>query len=314
MNNRGYYKALVNSLKSGNITRKTYLTGSDIGHEEIWKSGKLIAENFKAKNENAEVLTEIVQAKPFVVMFGAGHVGKALYELCSFVGISTAVVDPRIEVNNEERFPKAKRFVMSYEEFFKKDEEFFNPYYCIFTHGHLFDRECLKYCVSKESSYIGMIGSKGKVAKTFASLIDEGVSKEKLDKVHSPIGLTIGGDSPEEIAVSIMAEIISVYAEHKHRATAEVSFLKELEKVDSGVLCRIVHKTGSGPREVGTEMLVLPNKTVGTVGGGALEKTVIKDAREVKENTVKHYGLSAADDLGMICGGNVDILFQIIKG
>lgn len=311
MKNSEYYKAFLEAIEEGNITRRTIISGKAIGHEEIWKDGVKLAENFPA-SEEGELLEEIVQAKPHLVMFGAGHVGKALHHLASFIGIGVTVIDPRSEVCNSERFPGAEILAMPYEEYFEREHHYYNPFYCIFTHGHTYDRACLRYCLSQKHTYIGMIGSKGKVATTFKALEEEGISAEALSKVHAPIGLKIGGDSPEEIAVSIMAEIISVYAEHKHRATAEVNFIKEIIGTEKGVLCRIIRKSGSGPREEGTQMLVLPDRIIGTVGGGASERKAIDDARATTENCIRHYGMSANDDLGMICGGNMDILFQVI--
>ncbi len=315
---RDYIDIQIEALKKGSITRVTTTGGGDIGHEELYQSGVLLAENNARRGRTKEVseafqLTETLQAKPHLILFGAGHVAKALYDIAVLIGLSITVIDPREETANKQRFPEAEVIQLPYEEYFKKTHEYYNAFYCIFTHGHSYDKDCLRYALKQPCAYIGMIGSKGKVAATFNALEEEGFSKEQLSFVHSPIGIRIGGDSPYEIAVSIMAEIISVYAEKKHRATVDVDYLKTIREKAAGVVCRIISKAGSGPRAIGTEMFVSDSEVIGTIGGGALEKNVIDDARSIKENTIKHYGLNVNDDLGMICGGDVDILFEVIK-
>nr|MCR5732819.1 XdhC family protein [Sphaerochaetaceae bacterium] len=159
------------------------------------------------------------------------------------------------------------------------------------------------------AAYIGMIGSKNKIAYVYEEAEKHGFDKEELEKVHAPIGLKIGGDNPQEIAVSIMAEIISVYSKKKHTSTVDIPFLEMLTRQTEGVLCRIISKSGSGPRSVGTQMLVTKSGIEGTIGGGSLETSVIEDARKLtEERMIKHYGLNSSD-LGMACGGEVDILF-----
>ncbi|HZK01397.1 MAG TPA: XdhC/CoxI family protein [Anaerovoracaceae bacterium] len=180
---------------------------------------------------DADVLIEYVDAKKpeaFIeefdddttaLIFGAGHVGKALEPVLRYVGFSTIVIDDRAEYANRERFPKAggikviKSFEDAYEDI-KTDE---NTYIVIMTRGHSYDYTVLKQSIRKESAYLGMIGSKYKVADTMKKLDEDGFSKEELDRVYSPIGLSIFAETPEEIAVSIAAELIKVRAGHGER-------------------------------------------------------------------------------------------------
>ena len=158
-----------------------------------------------------------------------------------------------------------------------------------------------------------MIGSKGKVKNTFEKLLKEGYTEEQLAKVHAPIGITIGGDTPQEIAVSIMAEIIQTYSSKPNRSVMDIELLKVLSK-KAGVLCRIISKKGSAPRQIGTSMFVTKEKVYATVGGGALEKRVIEEALNLKGNVMlKEYILNPQGDLNMICGGDEEILFQRIN-
>ena len=125
--------------------------------------------------------------------------------------------------------------------------------------------------------------------------------------------ITVGGDTPKEIAVSIMAEIIQTYSSKPNRSVMDIELLKVLSKKE-GVLCRIISKKGSAPRQIGTSMFVTKEKVYATVGGGALEKRVIEEALNLKENVMlKEYILNPQGDLNMICGGDEEILFQRIN-
>ena len=163
----------------------------------------------------------------------------------------------------------------------------------------------------------GFTPSECKVAKTFAALEEEGISEDLLSTVHAPIGLPIGAVTPEEIAISILSEIIQVFRETKYSVTLDPQYLKKASG-DQGVAARIIEKSGSAPRAVGSEIFISRSGEVyGTVGGGKVEKETIDEARRMLEDgsgeKVIHYNLSAASDLGMICGGDVTILFTRVS-
>ena len=154
-----------------------------------------------------------------------------------------------------------------------------------------------------------MIGSRIKVAAVMTALEEAGWPRSVLEQVYSPIGLEIGAQTPAEIAVSIAAELIQV------RARLGPGAVRPPE--GPGVLCTIVKKSGSAPRGVGTWMLVRPDgQSVGTVGGGAVEHQVTLDAQALWRDGAgplrKHYDLShAAAELGMVCGGKIDVEFEV---
>ncbi len=149
------------------------------------------------------------------IIFGAGHVGLALEPVLRHVGFATVVVDDRAEYASRERFPEADRVVVidDFEDAYKNLETDQDTYIIIMTRGHNYDYTVLRQSLSKERAYLGMIGSRTKVADTMARLEEEGFSREILDKVYSPIGIKIGGETPEEIGVSIAAEMIRVRSE-----------------------------------------------------------------------------------------------------
>ena len=149
-------------------------------------------------------------------IFGAGHVGLAIEPILRYVDFSTYVMDDRSEYANRERFPEAEEVVVikDYEHAFddiKTDE---NSYIIIVTRGHMGDYEVLKDALAQPNAYIGMIGSRGKVASLRKMLLADGYSEEDFDRVHTPIGIDIKAETPEEIAISVVAEMILARVEH----------------------------------------------------------------------------------------------------
>ncbi len=145
-----------------------------------------------------------------VYIFGAGHVSQKLALLTSLVGFRTVILDDREEFANRGRFPGADEIIVLKNNQTALEEFPIDPesYFVIVTRGHLHDQVILTQVLNLDSVYIGMIGSKRKRDEIYKALEKEGIERTKLEKVHSPIGLTIGAESPEEIAVSIAAELI----------------------------------------------------------------------------------------------------------
>ena len=315
-----YYSELSTLIKKENLLiRRTNLAGDKLGTEEIRKTDGTVVLRKGDFEEGDEVLEEKIALRPHLVFMGAGHVAKALYDLAQFCGLDVTVMDDRAELNTEERFPNAERITGPYEELLQHDTKVENPYFVIFTHGHSYDQDCLEWSLKqKHSSYIGMIGSKGKVQFTYENLKKKGITQEQLDGVHSPIGMDINAATPAEIAVSIMGEIIETYRKDRKQISIEPDMLKHLaETTEPTILCRIVAKTGSGPREQGTEMAVTKDSFFMTIGGGAIEEATLRIAREMlasgKKSHLEKFHLSTDSDLGMACGGRANVLFTLIE-
>lgn len=177
----------------------------------------VLIEYIDAKNPGSFI--EEFGEKTRVIIFGAGHVGQALEPVLRYVGFETIVVDDRDEFANRDRYPHAGqiKLIKSFEDAFEDMAADENTYIVIVTRGHSFDYTVLRQSIERKAAYIGMIGSRGKVADTMERLEQEGFSKEVLEKVYSPIGLSIYAETPEEIAVSIGAEMIKVRAGHGDR-------------------------------------------------------------------------------------------------
>lgn len=313
-----YYEMLKEELGRSTLERITILSGPALGTEIITRNGSTVLSNTSSipSLEGLRVLEETITLLPHLILFGAGHVGKAVADTAALLHIPTTVCDDRVEMNTALRFPLSQRFTAPYETLLAREIPASNPYYLIFTHGHGYDKACLAYALKHESPYIGMIGSARKIKATYDSLRKEGFTDTDFARVHSPIGLDINAGTPEEIAIAIMGEIISVYAT-KHRITLSSPLLDILSSLkEEAVLCRIVAKEGSAPREEGAAMLVSAQEVIGTIGGGEIESCAIIDARKIlktQKNSLIHYTLSSGGKLGMICGGDEDILFTFLN-
>ena len=165
------------------------------------------------------VLIEVYDVRPTLVMCGAGHIGAAVMPLARTIGFEVILVDTRSPENIlPGALNAADRFVMvtDYEAGLRESDIVPGAYYVIAGPNHDSDGAALAGALTKNAAYIGMIGSARKIDAISARLIEKGVTQQELDSVHAPIGLDIGGEQPEEIAVSIMAEILMV-RNHKPR-------------------------------------------------------------------------------------------------
>lgn len=157
-----------------------------------------------------EVFVEPILPQPTLYIFGAGHVSLAVSRIAGEAGFAIAVIDDRESFANVERFPMASEVHTSYADSFEKIHPNSSSYLLIVTRGHKDDMRVLAWAVNTDARYIGMIGSKRKVLSVYKALEKEGYAPEKFERVHAPVGLDIGALSPEEIAVSIVAELIAV--------------------------------------------------------------------------------------------------------
>lgn len=209
-----------------------------------------------------------------------------------------------------------------------KQAEFTKDTYClIMTRGHLYDKECLEYILRCRYGYLGLMGSRKRVAKLKTEMEEKGFDKKKLDEIHMPVGLNIHAETPTEIAVSIMAEIISLKNQNDRsvfyeKPVAEYLFSPDFRNESSGenkgVLITIIGKKGSAPREAGTKMIVTRSgRLLGTIGGGYLEAEGIRQAekylmRQGWESDTINICISSdnAAREGMYCGGEVELLLE----
>ena len=196
---------------------------------EVWNAAREVIETEKPKHltfnlgqdaaydqglicgGQLDVFVEPVLPVPHAFIFGAGHISKSLSKVATLAGFATVVVDNRESFANRERFPEAADvYAAEYEEIFPKLLINETSYIIIVTRGHRDDMRVLKLAAETPARYIAMIGSKRKVLNVVRELEKEGVARETLARIYAPMGLDIGAISPEEIAISVAAEMIAV--------------------------------------------------------------------------------------------------------
>jgi len=158
-----------------------------------------------------QVFVECVNPQPSVLVFGGGHISKSLAKVLDVAGFAVSVVDNREAFANRERFPEAREvYAEEYEEIFTKLNITSSTYIVIVTRGHRDDMRVLRWAITTPACYVAMIGSKRKTIAVIRELEKEGLPAEAFERLHAPMGLEIGAISPEEIAISVAAEMIAV--------------------------------------------------------------------------------------------------------
>ncbi len=170
-----------------------------------------VARSAESVNARAEIFIEPFVPNPVLLIAGAGHIAAPLASLAHLMNFSVSVTDDRASFANRERFPTAKQLLVGDIESTLKNYPITpRTHVVLVTRAHAHDVQGLRAIIDSPAAYIGMIGSQRRVWAVFKLLHEEGVSPEKLSRVRAPIGLDLGGGTPEEIALSIMAEIIKL--------------------------------------------------------------------------------------------------------
>jgi xanthine dehydrogenase accessory factor len=175
----------------------------NLNHEAAYDAGLICGGTL-------EIFVEPILPQPMLYLFGGGHVSAAVARVAHPAGFAIGIVDDRESFANAERFPMATELYGTYEEAFAKIQPGASTYLVIVTRGHKDDMRVLEWAVQTPARYIGMIGSKRKVLSVYRALEKQGIPAEKFERVHAPVGLEIGALAPEEIAVSITAELIAI--------------------------------------------------------------------------------------------------------
>ncbi|MFO7951547.1 MAG: XdhC/CoxI family protein [Bacillota bacterium] len=157
------------------------------------------------------VFIDPIMASPEMVIIGAGHISQYLAQIVKMLDFNVTVIDDRKDFANQEKFPGADNIIAGNIATVLADYKISeNTYLVILTRGHQDDQAALEKVACSKAAYIGMIGSKNKVKTVFDNLKQNGFPSSSLERVHAPIGLNLGGNTPAEIALSIAAEIIKV--------------------------------------------------------------------------------------------------------
>lgn len=169
------------------------------------------AETQKIDLSDSTLLLEPVFGHPHLMIFGGGHVSRYISRTAAMAGFRVTVIDDRSQYANRERFPEADAtLAVEFYDAFNHLHITPSGYVVIVTRGHRSDEEILEQVIASQAKYIGMIGSKRKILTTYEHLVERGVSPEQLKRIHAPMGIEIGAATAEEIAVSVVAELIQV--------------------------------------------------------------------------------------------------------
>ena len=270
------------------------------------------------------VFAELIGNEKKIVICGAGHVSMPVIEIAKMMGFHVTAIDDRPQfVQNAMDHGADEGICSGFEEALAGIPGDPDTFFIIVTRGHMSDSECLLSTVNKPHAYIGMIGSRRKVGLVTQMLADNGIPHDVIESVHTPIGIDIGAETPEEIAVAILAEIIEIKNKTRKSSGIPAEIMKSLMSAERGpaVLATIVSKKGSSPRSAGTRMLISEDgRITETIGGGLAEARIIERAGEMLAANkngplrpvmmhVDMTGKQIADE-GMICGGAVEVLLE----
>lgn len=306
---------------SSSALEKRILPEGDPLTRETLRVGPAIA----GEGERAVYLEPVVPRERLIV-FGAGHIAVPLADIARKIDFAVVVVDDRPSFANAARFGDSATVMCEYfPSSIPRLRIAESDYVVIVTRGHRHDLECLRAVLSgTEPRYVGMIGSRRRVALAREKLLSDGVDPARLSRVCSPIGLSIGAVSPSEIAVSIVAEIIARKrigpdgVSRPFSTDLDATAVEELARDDAGprASVTIVSADGSVPRGVGAKMVVYPGgRVVGSIGGGCAESDAIKLSLDIIGTgrwflrEIDLSGATAEDD-GMVCGGSMRVLIE----
>lgn len=203
-----YVRFLNNSFSKSFLKTDGLIFGDPLHEEEI----KIIQDYGDLKApiilDEKRILIPIL-IKSVLYIFGAGHVSRYLAMFANYVDFSVTVIDESEDFANRENFPEAENLIVSsFEDSFKNLDFTGEEYVVIVTRGHKSDTFCLREVLKRPFAYVGMIGSKRKIQTVFEYLRNEGVPDYLLERVHAPIGIDINSETPQEVAISIVAELI----------------------------------------------------------------------------------------------------------
>ena len=332
------------SATSPNAERKLYtiLTGNDAGGKILTENGELCRQTGKTdlfsvyqkeletapengcfKASGIRIYAEKVGRQPRLVVCGGEHVAVAVIRIAVMMQVHVTVLEDRPLFADHARAAGADRVICdAYDQGLTQISADTDTYFVIVTRGHRYDQICVEQICHMPHAYIGMMGSRRRVAVVKKQALAHGADPKVIASLHAPSGLNIQAETPEEIAVSVMAEIICEKGKHNMGGGFSDEIMKALkEPLNEGtekVLATIVSRKGSAPRAVGTRMLIQQDgRLTGTIGGGCLEAKVITAARELMaqpENGTRLIKIDRTaeepEEEGIVCGGILEVFLE----
>lgn len=276
--------------------------------------------------DGTRVFCELLGTGKKFVICGGGHVSVPIIQMGLMIGCHITVLEDRPKfADNARRAGASKVICEPFEEGLKQIKGDGDTFFIIVTRGHRYDQVCLENIARKPHAYIGMIGSRMRVKKVKEAVIEKGCAPDVVNRIYSPIGLNIRAETPEEIGIAILAEIIEVKNKEKRSFGYPKEIIHAILNKDTmqkqKVMATIIDRKGSAPRGIGTKMLVLSDGVcVGTIGGGCVEADILQKALlMIRSGEMRpqlcHIDMTGqdAEDEGMVCGGVIDVLLEPVR-
>ena len=339
------YKRFQAEPTAGGWTLATVLDGSSAGSQLLLQEGRPVWQTGDAAVllQNAETLrrctaagicpvgdsrafVERFGALPQLVVCGGGHVAMAVVRLAKMLGLPVLAMDDREEYAGKLREAGADTVLcLPFEQALAQVPGGAEVYFVVVTRAHAFDVVCLEKILQKPAAYVGMMGSRGRSALVRRQLLEAGIDAARVEALYAPIGLPIGSQTAEEIALSILAQIVSIKNQRTQTEGFPPAILDAMAQADAAgqkaVLAVIAARHGSTPREVGAKMLIrVDGSAVGSVGGGIMEHRTILAAQEMLAGKAPAHRLMqfSADgkneDAALAaCGGSMEVLLELLR-
>lgn len=338
---KNYYAEILEHINTGSgITLQTSIVGEEGavrgGMQRSLTAivpasdahGRLFAGVTTDTTGETTVIREPVLPQERLIVLGGGHIALSVCEFAAKTGFAVTVADDRPAFANAARFPWARQVLCdSFENCIRQLEITPYDYVVVITRGHTHDADCLRALLpGVQPAYLGLIGSRRRVRGLLELLAGEGLPKENIERICTPIGLAIGAVTPEEIAVSILAELIAYRRLPEHTQAAgrcgnnsdlELDMIRYLaENRDPKAIVTVIETKGSTPRGAGAKMAVGPRGQItGSIGGGCSEGAIIRDAIDIIGTGAYRTVLidmtgEVAESEGMVCGGTMKVLIE----
>lgn len=342
MNKQTFLQALQSAATKNGCTLATVLEGTCAGEQLLLCGGQPVWQTEGAapllcrkaalqactatgilELDGQRIFAERFGAVPQLVVCGGGHVAAAVVKLAKLLGLPVLAMDDREEYAQQLRQAGADTVLCApFVQALAKVPGGAETYFVVVTRAHAFDVDCLQEILRKPAAYVGMMGSKGRAALVRRQLLEAGLDVGRVEALYAPIGLSIGSQTAEEIALSILAQIVQIKNTRPQTEGFSSLILEAMAQTGPAVLATIVARHGSTPRDVGAKMLMTADgKTVGSVGGGIMEYYVQQAARNMLNGAgavVQCLQLSADgknDDAAVAaCGGSMEVLLQLLPG
>ena len=277
--------------------------------------------------EEQQVFVERFGAVPQLVVCGGGHVAAAVVRMAKLLGLAVVAVDDRQEYAQELSKAGADQVLcLPFDQALEQVPGGAETYFVVVTRAHAYDVVCLRSILKKPGAYVGMMGSRSRAALVRRQLLEAGMDQARVEAIHAPIGLAIGAKTAEEIALSILAQVVSVKNARPQTEGFVPALLDAMEQArlqnQPAVLATIVARHGSTPREVGAKMLITSQgAAAGSVGGGIMEYRTLQAAEEMLSGAAAPVQMVAyaadgtqEDAAVAACGGSMELLLQKIPG